>query len=105
MPRKKKLKLTEYEKALLEYPPTMTTWICQKRKTAEGVVIKHVNTGSNKKCTYCGEARPAKPKLIWPDYVSACEKVGIEPGYQWKLISNVPMMRLKAEGWKNAPPV
>lgn len=117
MPRKKKLSLTVYEKNLLEHPPTEKTWICLAKKTDEGAVIRHINTGSAKVCIYCGATKPQKPKQPWNDYVVACEKVGIEPGYQWKIMDimqiidekhvmvKTPMMKLKGERWKNAPMV
>lgn len=117
MPRKKKLSLTIYEKNLLEHPPTEKTWVCEARKTEEGSVIKHVNGGSAMACVYCGTSKPKTPKMLWVDYVVACEKVGIEPGYQWKIIDlltiideknvvvKTPMMKVKGESWKKAPMV
>jgi hypothetical protein len=99
-PRKKKLKLTNAEQRLLLFPPTETTWRCIHKDGFEVVV-----PGSERQCWHCRKAKPAKPKLLWPDYVKLCEKVGIEPGYRWKLTDNGPMMQLKGEAWKSAPEV
>lgn len=78
-----KLKVTE--QALLRYPPTPTTWACRRKLKNDGVeyVCSHVNTGRAKACVFCGTSKPARPNLLWPLYVAACSKAGIEPGTRW----------------------
>lgn len=109
--RVKKPKLTVQEKNLLEFPPTERTWVCNgtylvwnaTESKNEKKTCGTVNGGSNKECMLCGKKRSEKPKLLWPDYVSACAKVGIEPGTMWKMGDRGPLIRVKGESWKSQP--
>lgn len=98
--RRAKIKLTQLERNLLEYPPTEKTWICNSCE------YKCVNSGSNTQCFLCAKPRPKKPTLLWPKYIAACEKVGIEPGHRWKISESTlePIMIKPGEGkWGPAP--
>lgn len=100
-PRKKRLKLTEKERTLLEYPPTERTWICD-----HSLSTPNINPGSATKCLYCGADKPKKPELLWPKYVELCSRVGIEPGFKWKMFENgKPMMRTRTTKWQEAPEI
>ena len=89
------IELSEEERGLLLYPPTESTWICTN---------DHVVAGSYKECWACKEKRPRRPKLLWPKYVAACQKVGVEPGFRWKQLDDkTPVMRLPGHGWREAP--
>lgn len=83
-------KLTRTEQRLLRFPPTRSTWLCNKkhvRQTDNGVERSEcgtLNSGSQNICWMCGTLKPKKPKLLWPAYLVACEKAGIEPGQHWK---------------------
>lgn len=96
MPRKKKAvhpytKLTDLEKTLLEYPPTDGTWLCEnvyyteKKGEVISVKCKMINSKTKFKCTICGKEKSNNPRLLWPEYVEACNKVELEPGkYLWR---------------------
>lgn len=73
-PRKKKLRLTQQELSLLEYPPTEKTWLCP---------CGMFGTGSMELCWAC--RTPNTGDLLWPKYLAVCKKVGIEPGTLWKI--------------------
>lgn len=95
-------KMNAKQRNLLEYPPTQTTWICQN-PTDYGR-CDHYIAGSSNKCTYCGADRPNTPKLLWPEYVKACNIVGIEPGEQkWKIGKFGPIVRTMGDslGWRD----
>src|SRR5688572_9281768 len=78
-------RLTLLEKQLLRYPPTEATWLCRaKVEWNMGDSCGVLNSGSQEKCWLCGEKKPRAAKLIWPVYLSACEKAGIEPGTPWR---------------------
>lgn len=94
--KQKKLKLSKQEKNILLYPPTTTTWLC-----AKGTEYIHINAGSADRCLWCGEAKPESPKLLWPTYLKACEKVDVEPGTLWKQVSDKTILiKRKDEPWK-----
>lgn len=84
-----KKKPTLAEQKILTHPPTPKTWECRAsvlRNVSDQIQIGTcgmINTGRTDKCCLCGKRKPAKPKLLWPAYVKACEKVGIEPGTRW----------------------
>lgn len=84
----KKPRLTTLEKRLLSFPPTKTTWECRAKRNhlfdQSVIVCGGVNNGKESSCWLCRSKRPAKPPLLWPLYVKACSKVGIEPGEKWK---------------------
>lgn len=80
-------RLTAADKKLLRYPPTPQTWRCKRYVTDADGVKRHCRTvlvGMSRKCWLCGKEKPAKPELVWPDYVAACKKAGIEPGTRWR---------------------
>lgn len=83
-------KLSAAEKRLLVYPPTETTWECQgslKVRLMDEIVDQACSmawSGDKTKCLVCGVARRKRPKLLWPLYVAACKKAGIEPGDRWR---------------------
>lgn len=92
--RPKKLKLTQTELRLLEYPPNEGTWRC----ACGGTGVK-----GETRCAFCGVEKPKKIQL-YPVYVSLCEKVGIEPGYRWKISDTRGyVMRKKGGTWEAAP--
>ncbi len=82
-------RMTDRERQLIQYPPTPTTWACgRKYKTSELIdgepqLVDYkcvgINPGSTKVCSYC--RRPKRPTalLLWPAYLAACVKAGIEP--------------------------
>lgn len=75
-------KFTKAEKQLLDHPPTPRTWVCpRKREKGEQgrVPCGFVNSGRQRKCVMCGSPKPSKPKLLWPLYLAACKKAGIQP--------------------------
>lgn len=89
----KQKKLTAAQLRLLRYPPTQTTWICPGRyKDSEGEQHNCLayNTGKRKKCWLCTRLKPSKPQLVWPDYVTACEIAGIQPGEKYKTLELAP---------------
>ncbi len=86
--RKKRLKLTGEEIRLLEYNPTKTTWKCE---------CGLANSGKMKVCWACG--KPKNKVLLWPVYVAACVKVGVEEGTQWKIVDkNRDLTKVKKNG-------
>lgn len=104
MKRKKRIKLLERERRLLMYPPTETTWVCESHFREDGTTYSMVNSGKEETCGLCQKPKPKKPKLLWPEYVKLCEKVGIEPGMIWKQKEDgTPIMREKAGSWQKAP--
>lgn len=84
--KRKKKALTKTQKRLLMYPPTPKTWFCES--------CDMVNSGSKKECIWCKITKPRKPKLVWPLYLDACEKLGITPGVRvkWHRSINKPMI-------------
>jgi hypothetical protein len=107
MPRRsKKIKLTQREVRLLEYPPVKEAWYCL-HTYEDGSKSQVYNTGSSTKCIICGKKKPSRPKRPWAEYVAACEKVSIDPEehLRWKVVGNVPMMRTKGGTWKKAPEI
>ena len=76
-------RLTKSEKALLRYPPTPETWICthqwMRLYEDEKRPCNAVNAGKKKRCWVCQAAKPTRPKRLWPKYLAACKKAGIEP--------------------------
>jgi hypothetical protein len=105
MPRQKKYKpphttLTTVEKRLLEYPPNEDTWVCEDEK--EYGICGMVNTGREEVCSWCSAVKPTRAKLLWPQYIIACNKVGIEPkSALWRESPNTgrPMIRYNGERW------
>lgn len=84
-------RLTQAEKKILRYPPTKQTWRCKGyvlTSTSEGTVEKKLCgtlvIGMSGKCFVCGKKKPSRPELVWPEYVRACQKAGIEPGTKWR---------------------
>jgi len=85
--------LTAAEQRLLKYPPTASTWECKGTTKTTKIVdgspelVKFpcgaTNNGRNRRCIYCGTPKSRTPKLLWPRYVAACKKAGIEPGTRW----------------------
>ena len=74
-------KPTRAEARLLTYPPTKETWVCQAKKPSlDGSTCQKINAGKYERCWVCGSKKPKRPKKLWPQYVAACKKVGIEPG-------------------------
>ena len=71
------------ERNLLRHPPTKQTWVCRRKLALDGSTCATVNPGRALTCCLCGGAKPARPKLLWPAYLDACEKVGHEPGTPW----------------------
>lgn len=109
MPRRKKhpyLTLTEKEKRMLEYPPTPATWVCQNM--GEEGVCGMINAAYYDVCSICATRRPDNPTLLWPSYVTACNKVGITPGESlWRISPNSgrPMIKPKSGGrWEEWSP-
>ncbi len=70
-------RLTNKQKTLLENPPTPMTWVCLAKK--EWGKCDTYNSGGNNRCFLCGADRPNSPKLLWPEYIAACNIVGITP--------------------------
>ena len=101
-------RLTRVEQRLIHYPPTKGTWVCQAKKPSlDGpkVPCTKVNSGAAEVCWVCGTKPPAKRKLLWPEYVSACKKAGIEPtGKMRSRIedSDVPTTRKRRTARKRA---
>jgi len=84
--------VTETEARLLLYPPTESTWLCSCDQPIKG---------SAEKCYFCGKKKPKKVKLLWPQYVKACKKVGIDPGLSWKRREDgTVLIRQKGTAWK-----
>jgi hypothetical protein len=79
IPKPQWMKLTKTEERLLFNPPTPETWLCPAKNHAE-IVGEQINSGSTEKCPMCGNARPKKPKLLWPVYLKVCAKAEIDPG-------------------------
>jgi hypothetical protein len=94
--RIKKLRLTQAELRLLQYPPTETTWICKCGK---------YGSGEAKLCYFCNGKKTKT--LLWPKYVEACTKVGIEPGSMWKIVDvgygKSAMTRVPKGTWREIP--
>lgn len=80
-------KLTQADQRLLRHPPTEKTWECQVKRTHDDmqVVCGMVNSGSRTTCCLCTRPKARQPKLLWPSYLAACKKAGIEPGTRWPL--------------------
>lgn len=77
----KKSNLTKFEERLLMYPPSKDAWKCDG--------CKMIVPGSKKECNWCRSKKPQSPKLIYPLYLTACEKVGILPGScRWRYKDN-----------------
>lgn len=68
---------------MLMYPPTPDTWQCRATfRTGDGVTVRECamwNSGSRRTCSMCTARKPRKPKLMWPSYVRAAVKAGIDP--------------------------
>lgn len=77
--------LTQREKRLLRYPPTDSTWECLSttKRGEETVRCGAINPGSSVTCWCCARPKSRRPKLLYPAYVAACKKAGIEPGTRW----------------------
>lgn len=83
-PAKPKLNLARLNKAerqLVLHPPTPRTWVCRRKrqKDAGTEACGFVNSGLQRQCVLCAAPKPSKPVLLWPLYLKACEKAGIEP--------------------------
>jgi|SRR5581483_10884141 len=104
-PKPKTNKVSSFEKNLLRYPPTEGTWYCENHKNDAGNPDPIPNAGGANHCCWCGEPKPENPRLVWPLYVIACEKVFIEPGYSWKIHEKTqePMKKKRGEKWETAP--
>lgn len=75
-------RLTQAEARLIQYPPNPDTWACGATlKTPDGDPFSCGGrmAGRFTSCVFCGKKKPRNPKLIWPEYVRACAKAGIEP--------------------------
>lgn len=83
-------RLTYAEKRLLKYPPTERTWECGNNiavvRQDDTVKVRcgWLNSGRAAKCVGCGRMKPKKPQLVYPRYLVACQKAGIEPGTRWR---------------------
>lgn len=86
--------LTKIEQHLLRYPPTLGTWKCEDVSLSleadpahDAPIIEirrtcgNVNSARMEACWVCGTPKPEEPKLMWPLYVAACKKAGIEPSH------------------------
>ena len=74
------------EELVLRYPPTDTTWVCKGNVIwRESGTCGTINVGRSDRCICCDLTKPRKPKLLWPEYLEACKKAGIEPGTSWPL--------------------
>ena len=74
----KRVKLSKFEMELLEYPPTEGTWLCEQ---------DHINARAVTECVWCRHPKPEKARLLWPQYVKACEKLQLTPGEgYWKKV-------------------
>jgi hypothetical protein len=83
MRKTKTQKLTKIEERLLLFPPTKDTWICNN--------CDRYVSGSYNVCIWCRVKKPKQPKLVWPKYIKACEKINIEPlSAKYKVIQKVP---------------
>lgn len=78
-------KLKAAEEALLRNPPTPETWVCGRKTKHDGIEVecRGVLSGNCRKCHFCGKDKRASAKKLWPAYVAACAKAGIEPGTRW----------------------
>lgn len=77
--RRKPARLTKRELNMLAHPPTKGTWLCTK--CCDEPILNSVSLGA---CWLCGTKMGERPKLLWPLYVVACKKAGIEPsGKRW----------------------
>ncbi len=95
--------LTAEEVNLLQFPPTEETWVCTNDHKQDGNVKPKTffNHGEVKNCILCGMAKPRKPVLLYPRYITACAKVGIEPGLRWKINDDgQQVIRDKASAWR-----
>jgi hypothetical protein len=74
-------KLTKAEKRLIQHPPTPRTWRCRSKRKGEAGTepCGFINSGLRSTCGMCGTSKPSKPTLLWPLYLKACAKAGIEP--------------------------
>ena len=74
-------RFSKAERQLLDHPPTPRTWVCKRKRKQEGALTEcgMVNSGQQRKCVLCASPRPSKPKLLWPLYLAACKKAGIQP--------------------------
>lgn len=70
--------LNKYEKYLLTNPPNEGTWKCIS-PTPSDTICGIINSGKATDCWLCRTPKPVKPTLLWPMYLVACKKVGIEP--------------------------
>lgn len=80
--------MTNAELHLLRHPPTPDTWVCPaKHRGNDPKDVKTcgmVNSGKRDRCTLCASKKPRRPVLLWPAYVRAAVKAGIEPtGKSW----------------------
>lgn len=66
---------------MMKYPPTKGTWICMAKRLRDGISFKCQSylSADESKCPWCGTKKPRKPPLLWPEYVIACEKAGVDP--------------------------
>lgn len=96
-------RLTQFERKMLEYPPTEKTWICKAKK--EDSTCNMILSGSTPNCLLCGKPQGENPQRLWPKYVDACAKVGIEPGILWKEVDGRPFIRIRNQmGWRPLNP-
>jgi hypothetical protein len=83
------MKLTLAEQKIIQYPPTRRTYVCRGKRgtnvqnddgswTKNMTVCGFVNNGRNKTCLLCGRRKPEKPTLLWPTYLAALAKAGLE---------------------------
>lgn len=89
---------------MLLYPPTEGTWLCESEHGEESA-RKITNGPSQSVCWLCGQKKTAKAEKPYKTYVALCEKVGIEPGWYWKLIDGEPKKKKigSAVRWADAP--
>jgi hypothetical protein len=80
-PKPNLARLNKAEKRLVLHPPTPRTWVCRKKrqKDAGTEACGFVNSGRHRKCQLCAATKPSKPVLLWPLYLAACKKAGIDP--------------------------
>jgi hypothetical protein len=78
-------KLTQADERLILYPPTETTWECNRTRTViqDGepaeYTCKAKNAGHVRNCVICTKPKARNAKLVWPRYLEACRKAGVEP--------------------------
>ena len=89
---------------MLLYPPTEGTWICEAEHGGENPT-KIVNGARHEVCWLCGSKKVKSKDNPYKSYVALCARVGIDPGWYWKVIDGEPKKKEIGSGvrWADAP--